>query len=94
MGNHIDSGDFMANIKFKIIVPPQSIASLAKNVKIHGSRLWARSAIVNGSAISTGIGSMLVKKFESTDVARALRGHGRVGKGLPYSNLTIQTEKK
>lgn len=66
----------MSKIKFTIETTPQTLSQLEIGVRREGSRLWGRSAIVNGSAISLGIGKMLVKKFEDTTVAKSLRGQG------------------
>jgi hypothetical protein len=66
----------MSKIKFTIETTKQTLSQLAKGVRREGSRLWGRAAIVNGPAVSLGIGTMLVKKFESTAVAKSLRGQG------------------
>lgn len=66
----------MSKIKFTLETTSQTLSQLAVGVKREGSRLWGRAAIINGPAISRGIGSMLVKKFDNTAVAKALRGQG------------------
>lgn len=66
----------MAGINFQIKPNSKTIAQAKKGVKIDGSRILAGRAISHASAISKGIGNMLVSKFNNTDVAKALRGAG------------------
>ncbi len=71
----------MAKIVFKVEVTPKTKAQLAKGVRHEGSKVWAGRAMVNAAPISRGIASMLVGKFNNSDVAKALRGGG--GEDLP-----------
>lgn len=71
----------MARFRFSIEVTNKTMAQLEKGVIQKGSRLFARSAILNGSAISSSIAKMLVKVFNNSDVAKSLRGQG--GTDLP-----------
>jgi hypothetical protein len=66
----------MSKITFTVEPTSNTINQLARGVKTHGSKLWGRMVIIKGHAIASEIGSMLVWKFYSTPVARALRGHG------------------
>lgn len=71
----------MAKIHFNIEPNAKTISQLTKGVKNNGSRVLAGRALANASAISRGIGNMLVSKFNNSDVARALHGQG--GEDLP-----------
>lgn len=66
----------MSKVIFKIEPTADFIAQLEKGVKREGSRVWARRALAGSSIISREIGTMLVRTFENTGVAKALRGHG------------------
>lgn len=66
----------MASIKWTLQSTNLTLERLVKGTKIFGSRLWAKIAITKGKAISDAIGQMLVKNFENTEVAMALRGQG------------------
>lgn len=66
----------MINIIFKIEPTPETITQLAKGVKRKGSQIWAGRVAAQASVISKDIGNMLVNKFNSSVVARALRGQG------------------
>ncbi len=66
----------MSRVIFKIEPTADFIAQLEKGVKRGGSRVWARRALAGSSIISREIGDMLVRTFEGTSVAKALRGQG------------------
>ncbi len=66
----------MANTRLKIQFASNTRDQLIKGVIRHGSRAFARSVISKGQVITTGISTMLVKAFNNSDVARALRGQG------------------
>jgi len=71
----------MANINFKIEPTSQTMIQLAKGVKKEGSRIWAGRMLAHATAIRKDIGTMLVKIFNETPVAKAIRGQG--GEDLP-----------
>lgn len=73
----------MASINFNIQPTSQTKTQILNGVKLDGSRLFARIAIVKGKAISQSIGDMLVKRFNATEVAKALRGQGGGVNDLP-----------
>lgn len=64
----------MAQITFQVQLAPHTMAQLAKGVRNRTSRLWARLALAKSPAIKKEIGIMLAKTFNTTDVAKALRG--------------------
>ncbi|RLC89083.1 MAG: hypothetical protein DRJ03_00575 [Chloroflexi bacterium] len=66
----------MAKIRFVVQPTAKTMAQLIKGVKQEGSRLWARRVLARASSVSKEIGTMLVKTFDNTDVAKALRGQG------------------
>ena len=66
----------MAKITFNLEPTSLTMAQLAKGVKQEGGKQWARRVFAHGGTIRTEIGAMLVKIFNETPVARALRGHG------------------
>ncbi len=66
----------MAKLIFSIEPTTNTIAQLAKGVKMEGSKIWSGRVLANAAAISRGIGNMLVRKFNNSAVAKALRGHG------------------
>lgn len=61
---------------FKIEPTKRIIAQLTEGVKREGSKMWSGRALSNAAAISADVGNMLVRKFNNSVVARALRGHG------------------
>lgn len=71
----------MAKLTFKIEPIPQTMIQLTKGVKREGSKIWSGRAMANATAISRDIGDMLVKIFNDTSVAKAIRGQG--GEDLP-----------
>lgn len=71
----------MAGARISIQFTPNTTAQLIKGVKSDGSKIFARTAIIKGTAISSSIAKMLVRTFNNTDVAKALRGQG--GTDLP-----------
>lgn len=71
----------MAQINFRIEPTTKTKAQLIKGVKKEGSKIWARHVMAGAVIISREIGDMLVSKFNNTEVAKALRGHG--GDDLP-----------
>ena len=71
----------MAKITFNVEPSAKTMIQLAKGVKREGSRVWSRRAIAGATIISREIGNMLVKVFNDTPVAKALRGQG--GDDLP-----------
>jgi len=71
MANNIMRLEFASNTK----------AQLTKGVIKYGSRAFARSVIARGQIITTAIATMLIKVFNKSDVAKALRGQG--GTDLP-----------
>ncbi len=83
----------MKKIIFKLEPTSTTMTQLTKGVKKGGSRIWAGRAMANAAVISSDIGNMLVGKFNNTQVARALRGHG--SEDLPaylgLSNSTANT---
>jgi hypothetical protein len=66
----------MNNRIIKIEPTANTVAQLAKGVKIEGSRIWAGRVAAQASLISKDIGNMLVSKFNNSAVAKALRGQG------------------
>ena len=66
----------MAKIRFNIQPTSHTMSQLAKGVTKQGSKQWASRAMPFAGVISKEIGDMLVKTFEETPVAKALRGHG------------------
>lgn len=66
----------MSKIILRIIPTTKTMSQLMKGVRREGSRIWAGRAMANASTISKSIGDMLVRKFNNSDVAKALRGHG------------------
>lgn len=66
----------MAKIIFKIQPTLNMIAQLEKGVRRRGSKVWAGRAMARASVISNDIGNMLVNRFNSSAVAKALRGQG------------------
>lgn len=66
----------MSKIIFKIEPTTNTMTQLMKGVRKEGSRIWAGRAMARAPAIRTGIGTMLVKKFNNTVVAKSLRGQG------------------
>jgi len=71
----------MAQIIFRVEPTTKTMTQLIKGVRKEGSRIWARHAMAGAVVISREIGTMLVNKFNNTEVAKALRGHG--GEDLP-----------
>lgn len=61
---------------FKIEPTTRMVAQLKKGVRREGSKMWAGRAMARAAEISNDIGNMLVRKFNNSVVARALRGHG------------------
>lgn len=68
--------DLMAQITFKIEPTARTMAQLIGGVKKEGSKIWAGRAMAHAATISREIGTMLVKVFDNTVVAKALRGQG------------------
>jgi hypothetical protein len=66
----------MNKVIFKIEPTSQLMTQLTKGVKREGSKIWAGRAMARAPAIRASIGTMLVKKFNNTVVAKALRGQG------------------
>lgn len=66
----------MSNMIFKIEPTAKTMTQLMEGIKKSGSKILAGRALANAAAISTGIGNMLVNKFNHSAVARALRGQG------------------
>ena len=71
----------MANARIKIQFTPNTAAQLIKGVKSDGSSAFAKAVALKGQAIATSISKMLVKTFNGSDVAKALKGQG--GTDLP-----------
>jgi len=71
----------MAKIIFNVQPTAKTMVQLAKGVKREGSRIWAGRAMAQAATVSKEIGNMLVKVFNETQVAKALRGQG--GTDLP-----------
>jgi len=71
----------MAKITFNVQPTTKTIVQLAKGVKREGSRVWAGRAMAQAAIVSKEIGNMLVKVFNETPIAKALRGQG--GTDLP-----------
>jgi len=71
----------MAKIRFNIEPTASTMNQLAKGVAQGGSRIWTGRAMAHAPAIGKRIGDMLVKTFNDTPVAKALRGKG--GDDLP-----------
>jgi len=67
--------------KIKIQFTPNTTAQLIKGVKRDGSSAFAKAVTLKGKAVATSISKMLVKTFNGSDVAKALRGQG--GTDLP-----------
>jgi hypothetical protein len=66
----------MAKTIIKIELTPQTMTQLMNGVKKNGSRAWIGRVFSNAAAIGADIGNMLVHEFNSSAVARALRGQG------------------
>jgi hypothetical protein len=66
----------MAKIIFNIQPTATTMVQLTRGVKREGSRVWAGRAMAHATTISKEIGNMLVKIFNGTVVAKALRGQG------------------
>ena len=66
----------MIPIKFQLIPSPQFNAQLIKGVSKNGSEQFAYRTIALAPTILSEIGNMLVRKFNATQVAKSLRGHG------------------
>ncbi len=66
----------MPKITLRIVPTTKTMSQLMKGIKRQGSRIWAGRVMANAAVISKDIGSMLVNKFNNSDVAKALRGHG------------------
>jgi hypothetical protein len=66
----------MTRIIFNIEPTAKTMTQLIKGVKREGSRIWAGRVLTRAALISQEIGTMLVKIFNNTVVAKALRGQG------------------
>jgi hypothetical protein len=66
----------MARINFRIQPSAKTMSQLSNGVKKEGSKAMAARALTNAATISKDIGLMLVAKFNSSIVARSLRGQG------------------
>lgn len=66
----------MARIIFKVEPTTKTISQVIKGVRTEGSKIWAGRAMAHAATISKEIGAMLVKNFNNTAVAKALRGYG------------------
>lgn len=66
----------MANTIFKIELTSNTMSQLIAGVRKQGSRQWAGRVLAKASLISQDIGTMLVRVFNNTDVAKSLRGQG------------------
>lgn len=71
----------MISARLKIQFTPNTTVQLIKGVMSDGSKMFAHAAIVKGKVISNSIAQMLIKTFNNSDVAKALRGQG--GTDLP-----------
>lgn len=71
----------MTRTRLTIQFASNTMAQLNKGVINHGSRAFARSVISRGQVITTAIATMLIKVFNKSEVAKALRGQG--GTDLP-----------
>lgn len=66
----------MSKIIFKIEPTAKTMTQLIKGVRREGSRKWAGRVLTKAALISQAIGTMLVRVFNDTAVAKALRGQG------------------
>lgn len=66
----------MTQIIFKIKPTSKTMTQLIKGVRREGSRKWSGRVLTKAALISKEIGTMLVKTFNNTAVAKALRGQG------------------
>ncbi len=71
----------MPPIKFKLEFTGGTKAQLVKGVTKYGSRAFGRAVISRGQVITTAIATMLIRVFNKSEVAKALRGQG--GTDLP-----------
>jgi len=66
----------MAKITFRIDPTSKTLAQAAKGIRKDASKLFVGKALSQAPMIRKDIGDLLVKAFEETPVAKALRGQG------------------